>query len=99
MDSTEDQRATRVIVRALALRAIESVGGVLSPGQLRWALEPVLADHVVPGQPEPVVAPPRTARAWRNITRVMPPVGTRPAAAEERSAILSAVDCKGSRKW
>jgi hypothetical protein len=99
VDQRSEERATRVIVRLLSLRAIESVGGVLSPGQLRWACEPVLADHVVPGQAAAVVAPPRPARAWSCSSRAAPVIGTTAAAAAAGSAPLSAVDCKGMRLY
>ena len=99
MDQRSEERATRVIVRLLSLRAIESVGGILSPGQLRWACEPVLADHVVPGQPEPVVVPPRPARAWSATSRSAPAIATRSPGSAAGSAPDSAVDCKGLRRW
>jgi len=99
MDQRSEERATRVIVRLLSLRAIEHVGGVLSPGQLRWACEPVLADHVVPIEPVELVAVTRSARAWSDTSMATSIVATRSPGSAAGSAPDSAVDCKGNRRY
>jgi hypothetical protein len=53
MEMTADYRVLTTRVRALSLRAIVRAGGELNMWQLRWALEPLLCDHVVPGSPMP----------------------------------------------
>jgi hypothetical protein len=55
MEMTSDYRVLTTRVRALSLRAIERAGGTLNAWQLRWALEPLLCDHVVPGTPLPEI--------------------------------------------
>lgn len=81
MEMTADFRVLVTRVRALALRAITRAGGELSEWQLRWALEPLLADHVVPGTPMPEDVADRHSRSS---------AASSPAGGKARSSVPSA---------
>ena len=65
MIDSENSRVTLTRVRSLALRAMEQAGGTAKPWQLRWALEPLLCDHVAAATPMP-------AGTWANVERGFP---------------------------
>jgi hypothetical protein len=99
MQADHERRATRCIVRGLALRSMEALGVKLTPWQLRWALEPVLSDSTVAIADEVLMAEAASARVPCSTAAIAAkPADGRPVAVAASRRVF-AVDSKGERAY